>query len=223
MSSSTEKADGETESGVPAGIADRESAASGATRRFLGRRIRLEYAILALLGSLLGAYALAFFVLGADFDRIREWGYVGIFFIALSGSATIVLPTPASVAIFGSGAVLDPVLGIPAPILVGLVAGHGDTLGELSGYGLGYAGTDLIRKQKAYDTLARWMSRRGMATIFFLSTFPNPFFDLVGAAAGASRMPAARFFTATLSGKIIKDLFLAYGGCFSIGLLADRL
>lgn len=110
------------------------------------------------LGSLLGAYALAFFVLGADFDRIREWGYVGIFFIALSGSATIVLPTPASVAIFGSGAVLDPVLGIPAPILVGLVAGHGDTLGELSGYGLGYAGTDLIRKQKAYDTLARWMS-----------------------------------------------------------------
>ena len=96
MSRSTEKADGATESGAPAGIA-------------------AEAAILALLGSLLGAYALALFVLGADFDRVREWGYVGIFFIALSGSATIVLPTPASVAIFGSGAVLDPVLGIPAP------------------------------------------------------------------------------------------------------------
>ena len=62
-----------------------------------------------------------------------------------------------------------------------------------------------------------------MATIFLLSTFPNRFFDLLGAAASASRMPAARFFAATLSSKIIKDLFLAYGGSFSIGLLADRL
>jgi membrane protein YqaA with SNARE-associated domain len=180
---------------------------------------RVEYAILAALLALFGAYLTAYLVLDVDFDDLRDWGYLGIFFIAMAGSATIVLPTPSNVAIFGSSAVLDPVLGVPAPLLVGLVAGLGDALGEFSGYGLGFAGTDMIRRRRIYATFERWMLRRGMATIFLLSTFPNPFFDLAGAAAGAARMPGRRFFVATLGGKIVKDLFLAYGGSFSIGLL----
>ena len=184
---------------------------------------RVEHAILAALGLLFIAYILAYFVLGVDLERLRDWGYVGIFFISMAGSATLVLPTPSNVAIFGSSAVLDPMLGIPAPLLVGLVAGLGDALGEFSGYGLGYAGTDFIRRQKVYITFARWMTRHGMLTVFLLSTFPNPFFDLAGAAAGASRMPALRFFVSTLGGKIIKDLFLAYGGSFSIALVSDLL
>jgi uncharacterized membrane protein YdjX (TVP38/TMEM64 family) len=123
------------------------------------------------------------------------------------------------VAIFGGGIVLDPVLGIPAPLLVGLVAGLGDAIGEFSGYGLGYAGADALRNRRIYSTFEGWMQRNGMLTIFLLCTFPNPFFDLVGAAAGSTRMPAKRFFIATLGGKIVKDLFLAYGGTFSAGLL----
>ena len=182
---------------------------------------RIEYAILAALALLFACYVIAYFVLGVDLDRLRDWGYIGIFFLAMAGSATIVLPTPANVAIFGSSALLDPVFGIPTPLLVGLVAGLGDALGEFSGYGLGYAGTDLVRRRKLFETFERWMQRRGSLTVFLLSTFPNPLFDLAGAAAGASRMPPARFFTATLGGKIIKDLFLAYGGSFSIGLLRD--
>jgi uncharacterized membrane protein YdjX (TVP38/TMEM64 family) len=55
-----------------------------------------------------------------------------------------------------------------------------------------------------------------MLTLFRLSTFPNPFFDLAGAAAGATRMPPGKFFIAALGGKIVKDVFLAYGGSFSI-------
>lgn len=182
---------------------------------------RLEYAIFAGLFILLACYVIAYLVLGVDLDRLKDWGYLGIFFIAMAGSATIILPTPSSVAIFGGAVVLDPFLGIPAPIMVGLVAGLGDAIGEFSGYGLGYAGTDLLRQRRIYRTFEGWMSRNGVLTIFLLSTFPNPFFDLVGAAAGGARMPATRFFLATLAGKIIKDLFLAYGGTFSAGLLSD--
>jgi membrane protein YqaA with SNARE-associated domain len=182
---------------------------------------RVEHIFFALVAAFLAAYFLAYVVIGVDFDKLRDWGYLGIFFIAMAGSATIVLPTPSNVAIFGSSAVLDPVFGIPAPIMVGLVAGLGDAIGEFSGYGLGYAGTDLVKHQKVYATFERWMRRRGMLTIFLLSTFPNPTFDLVGAAAGASRMQPGRFFAATLGGKIVKDTFLAYGGSFSIGLLSD--
>jgi uncharacterized membrane protein YdjX (TVP38/TMEM64 family) len=184
---------------------------------------RLEYAIFAGLAVLAACYVVAYFVIGVDLDGLKDWGYLGIFFIAMAGSATIVLPTPSSVAIFGGGIVLDPVLGIPAPLLVGIVAGLGDAIGEFSGYGLGYAGADALRNRRVYLTFEGWMHRHGMLTIFALSTFPNPFFDLVGAAAGSARMPARRFFLACLGGKIVKDLFLAYGGSFSAGLLEDLL
>jgi membrane protein YqaA with SNARE-associated domain len=182
---------------------------------------RVEYLFFLILLAFLAAYFILYLVLGVDLDRLKDWGYLGIFFIALAGSATIVLPTPSNFAIFGSSAVLDPVFGIPAPLMVGLIAGLGDALGEFSGYALGYAGTDLIKHRRLYATFERWMKRRGMLTIFLLSTFPNPAFDLVGAAAGASRLPSKQFFLAALGGKIVKDLFLAYGGSFSIGLLSD--
>jgi uncharacterized membrane protein YdjX (TVP38/TMEM64 family) len=182
---------------------------------------RLEYVIFAGLGILFASYALAYIVLGIDLDALKDWGYLGIFFIAMAGSATIVLPTPSSVAIFGGGIVLDPVLGVPAPLMVGLVAGLGDAIGEFSGYGLGYASADALRNRRIYATFEGWMRRNGVLTIFLLSTFPNPFFDMVGAAAGSSRMPARRFFLATLGGKIVKDVFLAYGGSFSASLVED--
>ncbi len=156
-------------------------------------------------------------------ERLKDWGYLGIFLIAMAGSATIVLPTPSTVAIFGGAVVLDPVFGIPSPLLVGLIAGLGDALGEFSGYGLGFAGADLVRHQRLYRTFERWMNVNGFATIFLLCTFPNPLFDIAGAAAGASRMRPAKFFLATLGGKIVKDLFLAYGGTFSIGLVRDLM
>jgi membrane protein YqaA with SNARE-associated domain len=184
---------------------------------------RIEVAILGGLVLLLSGYVVAYFVFDVDLDRLKDWGYLGIFFIAMAGSATIVLPTPSTVAIFGGAVVLNPILGVPAPICVGLVAGLGDAIGEFSGYGLGYAGTDLLRQRSIYRTFERWMRRNGVLTIFLLSTFPNPLFDLVGAAAGGARMPAMRFFFSTLAGKIVKDLFLAYGGSFSIGLLGDVL
>jgi uncharacterized membrane protein YdjX (TVP38/TMEM64 family) len=184
---------------------------------------RVEYAILSGLVLLFCGYLVAYFVFDVDLDKLKDWGYLGVFFIAMAGSATIVLPTPSTVAIFGGAVVLDPVLGIPAPICVGVVAGLGDAIGEFSGYGLGYAGTDLLRQRRVYRTFERWMRTNGVLTIFLLSTFPNPLFDLVGAAAGGARMPALRFFLSTLAGKIVKDIFLAYGGSFSIGVLTDLL
>jgi membrane protein YqaA with SNARE-associated domain len=189
------------------------------SKRIFG--VRLEHLIFGGLALLFASYVVAYFVFDVDLDKLKDWGYLGVFFIAMAGSATIVLPTPSSVAIFGGAVVLDPVFGIPAPIMVGLVAGLGDAIGEFSGYGLGYAGSDMLRQRSIYRTFEGWMRRNGVLTIFALSTFPNPFFDLVGAAAGGARMPPLRFFLACLAGKIIKDLILAYGGSFSIGFLTD--
>ena len=61
-------------------------------------------------------------------DRVQEFstfGYPGIFLIALLANATILLPAPGVAIIYAMGAVFNP-LG------VGLAAGSGGALGELS-------------------------------------------------------------------------------------------
>src|SRR5215213_4369989 len=75
---------------------------------------RFEYAIFALLATMSAAYLLAYFVFDVDAQDLKDWGYLGIFLLAMAGSATIVLPTPSNLAIFGSSLVLDPFMGIPA-------------------------------------------------------------------------------------------------------------
>ncbi|KKL08822.1 hypothetical protein LCGC14_2572030, partial [marine sediment metagenome] len=65
----------------------------------------------------------------------------------------------------------------------------------------------------------RWMERRGTLTMFLLSIFPNPLFDLAGVAAGAVRMPIRRFFPAVLAGKVIKDTYLAAIGGVGASIL----
>ena len=66
---------------------------------------RIEYGLAAMLSTLLVAYLLAYFVFDVDLDALKDWGYLGIFFIAMAGSATIVLPTPSTVAIFIGSAI----------------------------------------------------------------------------------------------------------------------
>ena len=50
-------------------------------------------------------------------DDIQRWGYAGLFGIVLLRSASVVLPMPGGGLIFAAGGLLDPVWGIPAPIV----------------------------------------------------------------------------------------------------------
>jgi membrane protein DedA with SNARE-associated domain len=53
-----------------------------------------------------------------------------------------------------------------------------------------------------------------------LAALPNPFFDLAGMAAGALKMPIQKFIFWCVIGKIIKMLFFAYTGAYSINWLS---
>ncbi len=170
---------------------------------------RLEYTLLVGVALLMTAFAIAFFYFGADTSNLRSWGYAGVFLINLVGAASILLPSPAVASVFGGGALLDDFLGVPAFIWVGLIAGSGESLGEFTGYAAGYGGRVVFENRPEYERVHRWMERHGTATMFGLSIFPNPLFDLAGVAAGAVRMPIRRFFPAVLGGKIIKDTYLA--------------
>jgi len=183
---------------------------------------RLEYGLLATAAILITASAFVFFFFDINLAQLNTYGYVGLFAVSLISAASIVMPMPGAAAIAGAGALLDPVLGVPVPIVVGLVAGPAEALGELTGYAAGYGGSALFRDRPFYPRVRGWMERRGVITMFLLSSFPNPLVDVAGVAAGAVQMQLWRFFTGVLAGKVFKNIYLASGG-LAAGELIRRL
>jgi uncharacterized membrane protein YdjX (TVP38/TMEM64 family) len=136
---------------------------------------------------------------------LKEYGYLGIFIIAVVGNATVLLPVPGLVVVFAGGGLLN-------PLVVGLVAGLGEPLGELTGYLAGYGGSAVIEDRKNYERFRSWMQRRGFLTIVALAAIPNPLFDVAGMAAGALHLPVWKFLVACWLGKSIKAVAIAYLG-----------
>jgi len=183
------------------------------------RRVRLEYLLLAVLlcfGVSLGIAVIAFRLGPDDIERL---GYAGLFGIALLRSASVVVPLPAGGITFAGGAVLDSAWGVPAPLLVGLTVGFAESIGELTGYGAGLAGSPMLKDRAVYQRVRRWVERRASLTIFALSFTPSPVFDIAGLAAGAARVPLRVFYPAMLVGKLLRGTLVATAGFYGIGLI----
>ncbi|MGQ9466325.1 MAG: VTT domain-containing protein [Anaerolineae bacterium] len=145
-------------------------------------------------------------------DRLQElaaYGYMAIFLVGLLSNATIILPIP--------GLAVSSVMGgVFNPWLVGIVAGIGQALGELSGYLLGYSGQTLLTNRPIYDRLSVWMRRYGVWVVFVLAAIPNPIFDVGGMIAGALRFPIWKFLSSCAAGKIVKNILFALAGYYGI-------
>jgi membrane protein YqaA with SNARE-associated domain len=184
---------------------------------------RFEYTLMIGVACLLAGFVIAFFYFSAGIENLKSYGYAGLFLINVIGAASILLPSPAAASVFGGGALLEDFLGVPAFIWVGLVAGLGEAVGEFSGYAAGYGGRFIVQERPAYSRIHSWMQKRGFATMFLMSTIPNPAFDFAGLAAGAVQMPLRSFFVAVLAGKVIKDTWMAAAGGVGIGAIASLL
>ncbi|HKY55128.1 MAG TPA: VTT domain-containing protein [Anaerolineales bacterium] len=165
-------------------------------------------AILAVIGITIYTYSLR--------DRIEEFqalGYPGIFLVALIANATILLPAPGAAIVAAVGAIFNP-LG------VGLAAGTGGAIGELSGYLAGFSGQAVIERTDVYAKIKPWVDKYGGWAILVLSAIPNPLFDVAGIAAGIAKMPFWTFFFFIWIGQIIKMTLFAYAGKYSIDLFS---
>lgn len=162
------------------------------------------------------AVTAAIFFFRDQLALLAGYGYVGVFLISLLGNATVILPVPSLAVVFAGGGVLN-------PLLVGLVAGVGEPLGELTGYLAGYGGSVVVEDSPRYARVRGWMRNHGMLTIFVLSAIPNPLFDLAGISAGALRFPVLKFLLACWLGKTIKAVAIAYLGSYASGLLQSVL
>ena len=145
-----------------------------------------------------------------EIGQFSQYGYPGLFVLTFLGSAALFLGAPVFAFAMAAGAALN-------PITVGIIAGLGSALGELTGYLAGFGGNRLLQRQPFYATLETWMHRRGVLVIFLLGVIPNPIFDVGGVIAGASRVPMWQFVLAGWFGKSLRLMLLAYGGHFLLG------
>jgi uncharacterized membrane protein YdjX (TVP38/TMEM64 family) len=150
-------------------------------------------------------------------DHVRDFaafGYPGIFIIALLANATILLPAPGVAIIYAMGAIFN-------PFAVGLAAGTGGAIGELSGYLAGFSGQAVIERTDIYERIKPWVKKYGGWAILVLSAVPNPFFDVAGIAAGMAKMPVRTFLFFIWIGQLIKMTMFALAGKYSIQLISN--
>jgi uncharacterized membrane protein YdjX (TVP38/TMEM64 family) len=145
---------------------------------------------------------------------LERYGYAAVFLVGLISNATLLLPVP--------GLAVSSVLGgVFNPWIVGLVAGVGQALGELTGYMAGYSGQTWVDEHPRYRRLVLWTQRYGVFGIFLLALFPNPLFDVAGMAAGVLRLPVWKFLLSCAAGKVIKNILFAVAGSYGIGALFE--
>lgn len=173
----------------------------------LGKRGLTIIRILALL--LVIAITIFVYSIRDKAEELAVFGYPGIFLIALLTNATVFLPAPGVAVVFAMGAVFN-------PILVGIAAGAGGALGEISGYLAGFSGQAVVENNQFYQRLLPWVERNGFLTILILAAIPNPTFDVAGVAAGILKMPIHKFLLAVLIGVTIKMILFAYAGFYSL-------
>ena len=154
------------------------------------------------------ALIMAAFLLRNSLPSVRTIGYGGVFVLSLIGSASILVPVPGISAVCAG-----PGIAKLFPIPVAILAAFGETIGELTGYILGFNGSQVAERRRIYPRIKRWMERRGSIVIFISCSIPNPLFDLVAIAAGTLRYSIWRFIAAVLAGKLVKSATIAYA-CF---------
>jgi membrane protein YqaA with SNARE-associated domain len=179
--------------------------AAGQADRGLGAALRSRKLYLRLLAvAFVIAITASIFVFRDQVEGLETYGYLGAFLISLITSATIILPVPGIVLIAALGAVYN-------PVLIGVVAGGGSALGEITGYLAGYSGQVAVENRRTYQRLEGWMRRRGLVVILVLSFVPNPLFDLAGGTSGILKYPMWKFLVACFLGKTARFILIALG------------
>lgn len=146
-----------------------------------------------------------------------QYGYFGIFLISLFGAMSIFFPIPYTVVIFTIGGIK-----VFEPVWVAVAAGIGSTVGEFSGYLIGFGGRKAISEkyQKKMDFLMKLFKKFGSVIIFLFALTPLPD-DLLFIPLGVMRYGIIRALVPALIGKVLMNLIIAYSGRFSVQIIRD--
>lgn len=161
---------------------------------------------------------------GMDFlmGLANTFGYLGVIVIGFLSSFLIFIPSPAWIAVFLLGAVMN-------PFLLGLAAGFGAAIGEMTGYGIGL-GIEKLAEHKKKNIKKQIMKIKKLfgryhpdLIIFIFAAAPILPIDAVGIFCGYIKYDKKRFFILVFIGKFIKYLALAYAGFYGMNWILQNL
>jgi uncharacterized membrane protein YdjX (TVP38/TMEM64 family) len=148
-------------------------------------------------------------------EFVTAYGYAGAFAVCVIGNISIIIPVPFALVVYAFGSVLN-------PLLLGVVAGIGSTIGEMSSYIIGRGGRKVIENTYGgrLDAVKRLVEKHGMLIIFLVALLPVPD-DLLLIPLGMMKYPVKKLMLAMLLGKTFMCLFLAYAGAYSMSFFRD--
>lgn len=157
------------------------------------------------------AFVIGFIVAGVtlwltDSLNTENIGYGGLWLVSFIAAGSIILPIPGPAAVCIAAA---PDLGL-TPLYIGLVSGSAEALGEMTGYMAGLSGRSFLERSRFYSKFHSLLVRRGGLILFVGAVIPNPFFDVLGIAAGSIGYPIKRFLGVVFVAKTIKSTGIAY-------------
>jgi len=143
-------------------------------------------------------------------DTLGAWGYFGVFLVSLISNASYIFPLPGILIVFMAGAALN-------PWLVGIFAGLGSAIGELTGYVIGRGAHKVVEKKSMWFNRAeKWIKRRGVFVVIVLfAATPLPD-DVAGTVAGLLNYSWKRFLVATFIGKVALCTVVAWAGYYGV-------
>jgi membrane protein YqaA with SNARE-associated domain len=151
-----------------------------------------------------------------DVVKFSRYGYLGDLIISFLAGVTVLVPVPSVFIVFTLGAVLN-------PILVGLIAGAGETIGSMVVYmtGLSSARAFHALDHGVMEKFRVWIKTRGALSVFVMSSIFNPLFYPFTAIAGMMHFGWWRFLLLCLAGKSLKNILVAGAGFYGMKALLD--
>lgn len=99
------------------------------------------------------------------YDKFGWWGiYIGIFTISIFGNFTVLFPVPYTIAIIVISAVVPGV----NPIILGIVAGAGAGIGEVSAWIIGRGSQEMLGDMKSINRMKAWVDKGWAPIIIFI-------------------------------------------------------
>jgi len=178
----------------------------------MGAMVGVYWALIIIYPDLMSPFAVIYNWL-LDFSMLA--GYPGLFAICFLGNATVLVPFPYFVTTFVFGGLRDSVSlqFVFDPIVVGLISGIGATLGDMTGYAIGYIGGHYVQdsQREAFLNILAAHPRWTPAVIWFLAVTPLPD-DIVVVPLGAARYSWWRVIIPQCIGKTMFLTAIAWSG-----------
>ena len=184
--------------------------------------INVVIAVVIILAAIIGLSIAAQEYIIGFVELLPTLGIAGAFALGFLSSFTLFLPSPAFIAVISMGAVFD-------PVLVGVAAGIGSAIGEMTGYIVGRGAEAAIHRRKGHvhNEVIRirllFNRYKPDVIVFVFATVPLLPIDAMGIFCGAIRYNWKRFLVIVSIGKIIKFTALAFAGSAALALLGTLL